>query len=56
MGFDRPVVPSEPSLCQRAKRIRDRFNSSSAPGTGVPNDKTTGVAKTGVDVDVLVTE
>ena len=48
---DRPVAPSEPSLCQRAKRIRDRFNSSSAPGTGVPNGKTAGVEKTGVTSD-----
>ena len=48
---DEPVAPSKPSLCQRAKRIRDRFNSSSAPGTGVLNGKTTGVEKTGVTSD-----
>ena len=48
---DEPVAPSEPSLCQRAKRVRDRFNSSSAPGTGVPNGKTAGVEKTGVTSD-----
>ena len=43
--------PSEPSLCQHMKHVRDRFDSSSVMVARVTNGKTTGVEKTGVMSD-----